>query len=41
MKLYQVADEYYLSHDYKMLREETKNDYQYCLGATGYTLLMV
>ena len=33
MKLYQVADEYYLSHDYKNLRQETKTHYEYCLNS--------
>ena len=37
MKLNRVADEYYLSHDYKNLRQETKAHYKYCLGnALGY-----
>ena len=31
MKLKQVAKEYYSSHDYKNLRDETKAHYQYCL----------
>jgi hypothetical protein len=31
MKLKQVANEYYSSHDYKNLRDETKAHYQYCL----------
>ena len=31
MKLKQVAQEYYSSHDYKNLRDETKAHYQYCL----------
>ena len=33
MKLNQVADEYYLSHDYKNLRQETKTHYEYCLNS--------
>jgi len=33
MKLYQVADEYYLSHDYKNLRQETKTHYEYCINS--------
>jgi integrase len=33
MKLNQIADEYYLSHDFKELRDETKVHYRYCLGA--------
>ena len=33
MKLTQVADEYYLSHDYKNLRQETKTHYEYCLNS--------
>lgn len=32
MKLNQIADEYYLSHDYKNLRQETKAHYKYCLS---------
>lgn len=32
MKLHQIADEYYLSHDFKNLRQETKAHYKYCLG---------
>ena len=31
MKLKKVANEYYSSHDYKNLRDETKAHYQYCL----------
>ena len=31
MKLKQVAKEYYSSHDYKNLRDETKAHCQYCL----------
>ena len=31
MKLKQVANEYYSSHDYKNLRDETKAHYLYCL----------
>jgi len=33
MKLNQIADEYYLSHDYKNLRQETKTHYEYCLNS--------
>jgi len=33
VKLNQIADEYYLSHDFKELRDETKVHYRYCLGA--------
>ncbi len=33
MKLNQIADEYYLSHDYKNLRQETKAHYEYCLNS--------
>ena len=33
MKLNQVADEYYLSYDYKNLRQETKTHYEYCLNS--------
>ena len=33
MKLTKVADEYYLSHDYKNLRQETKTHYEYCLNS--------
>ena len=32
MKLKKITEEYYLSHDFKNLRDETKAHYKYCLG---------
>ncbi len=32
MRLKKITEEYYLSHDFKNLRDETKAHYKYCLG---------